>query len=137
MELTKVCKLKKCTLCNIQTPPRFVSIGWSARTKEYPDTLTPKNFGGTNFRIFFCPNIYPPKFCKIRNFFRPKFLVFRFFYLSNLGRFYLSEKNFHLRKSVRNFFRRNIKKVSEICSAEVFPPNFFPPKFLGVNVIEV
>ena len=40
-------------------------------------TLTPKNFGGTNIRIFFCPNIYPPKFCQIRNFFRPKFLVFR------------------------------------------------------------
>ena len=28
-------------------------------TKEKENTLTPKNFGGTKFRIFFCPNINP------------------------------------------------------------------------------
>ena len=41
--------------------------------------------GGTNFRIFFCPNINPPKFWQIRNFFRPKFLVFRIFLKNELS----------------------------------------------------
>ena len=36
--------------------------------------------------------------------------------------------------SCRNLFRRNSQKLSEFFSAEVFPPNFFLPKFLGNNV---
>ena len=36
------------------------SIAWSAiRRVGLWNTLTPKNFDGTKFRIFFCPNINP------------------------------------------------------------------------------
>ena len=56
------------------------------------------------------------------------------FVFIKFGPFLLVRKFFHLKKCVRNFFHRNIKKVSEIFPAQVFPPNCFPPKFLGVNV---
>ena len=44
------------------------------------------------------------------------------------------EKFSYIIKSVRKLFRRNWQKESENISAEVFPPKFYPPKFLGVNV---
>ena len=40
----------------------------------------------------------------------------------------------HILTNLGHFLCRNIKKVSQIFSAEVFLPNYFPPKFLGVNV---
>ena len=36
-------------------------------------------------------------------------------------------------KSTRNIFHRNLQKATENISAEVFPPKFYPPKFLGFN----
>ena len=44
----------------------FILIHWKKNTYDYSKnqtviTLTPKNFGGTKFRIFFCPNINPSR----------------------------------------------------------------------------
>ena len=44
-------------------------------------------------------------------------LHYSVFVFIKFGPFLLVRKIFHLKKSVRNIFRRNIKKVSEICSA--------------------
>ena len=47
----------------------------------------------------------------------------------------LSENISCMIKFVRKLFRRKFEKMSENISAEVFPLKFYPPKFLGVNVL--
>ena len=79
--MSKIFSAEISKMCPKFVPPKFFHRIFFRRN-FWELMLTPKNFGGTNFRIFFCPNIYPPKFCQIRNFW-----FLEFFFKNQLSSF--------------------------------------------------